>query len=364
MKIFLSSVMRDFEDDREAAFRAIRMIGHQIIRAEDFDPSSTSPRNTCLRGVRESDLVILLLGERYGFPQASGLSATHEEFREAAGTKDLIVYIKNMSNREPDQQQFVEEVQKWENGCFTGNYDHPSELTDKLVGVLHRKSLENAAGQPDDSILKKRAISMLAENSIRHNNHRAFLEMAVAVGPEQQILRPSQIDAPELKDFMFSLLFSRASAFFDRNDGSKMHVVDDNLICEQHDRSVTIYPNGDILMSLPIESNNTSQMAIIQENILDQIEMCFSISDMILKHTDETERIRRVAPAVNIHGADHWGWRTRGDANNNPNGIKIRIWGTEPTPVLLQPAVRPRAVLSTQKSEMAEDLTVLLSRQF
>ena len=56
-------------------------LGHTVIAAEDFGASQSSPQQVCLAAVREADIVGLLLGERHGIPQTSGLSPAHEEYR-------------------------------------------------------------------------------------------------------------------------------------------------------------------------------------------------------------------------------------------------------------------------------------------
>ena len=71
------------EPYREAAAQAIRTLDHEPRMAEDYGASPGSPQETCLRGVRNADATVLLLGTRYGARQESGLSATHEEYREA-----------------------------------------------------------------------------------------------------------------------------------------------------------------------------------------------------------------------------------------------------------------------------------------
>jgi hypothetical protein len=84
MKIFISSVISGFEDLRAAAALAIRSLGHEPVIAENFDAALVSPRVACLGGVREADLVVLILGKSYGAVQTnSGISATHEEWLEA-----------------------------------------------------------------------------------------------------------------------------------------------------------------------------------------------------------------------------------------------------------------------------------------
>ena len=69
MKVFLSSVIEGFQAERNVAARAIRALGDEVVRAEDFGASSESPQVACLSAARKADLVVLLLGSRYGYPQ-------------------------------------------------------------------------------------------------------------------------------------------------------------------------------------------------------------------------------------------------------------------------------------------------------
>ena len=64
MKIFLSSVISGMEEYRAAARQAAETLGHTVTAAEDFGASPLSPQQVCLAGVRDADLVVLLLGER------------------------------------------------------------------------------------------------------------------------------------------------------------------------------------------------------------------------------------------------------------------------------------------------------------
>lgn len=83
MKIFLSSLISGMEPIRAVARQVVTTLRHDPVMAEDFGARPMSPQIACLSGVRESDLVILILGEHYGAVQPSGISATHEEYREA-----------------------------------------------------------------------------------------------------------------------------------------------------------------------------------------------------------------------------------------------------------------------------------------
>src|SRR2546423_4923474 len=93
MKVFISSVISGFEAYREAAAHAARILGHEVVRAEDFGASPDSPQRACLAAVRAADTVLLLLGARYGDPQPSGLSPTHEEYREAREIRSVLAFV-------------------------------------------------------------------------------------------------------------------------------------------------------------------------------------------------------------------------------------------------------------------------------
>ena len=69
VKVFISSVIAGMEDHRAAAREAAESLGYTVIAAEDFRASPSSPQQVCLEGVRDADVVVLLLGARYGTPQ-------------------------------------------------------------------------------------------------------------------------------------------------------------------------------------------------------------------------------------------------------------------------------------------------------
>ena len=110
MRIFLSSVISGMETYRAAAQRAAETLGHTVTMAEDFGASPFSPQQVCLGAVRDADIVMLLLGARYGTPQESGLSPTHEEYREARASKPVLVFLQENVSREPAQQACLDEV--------------------------------------------------------------------------------------------------------------------------------------------------------------------------------------------------------------------------------------------------------------
>jgi hypothetical protein len=126
--------MSGFEPFRAAARSAIETLRHEPVVAENFGARPASPQIACLQSVRDADMVVLILGERYGVVQGtSGLSPTHEEFREARDRKPVLVFVREGVEREPRQEAFVAEVQAWQSGYFRGGFKTPDQLRDAVT---------------------------------------------------------------------------------------------------------------------------------------------------------------------------------------------------------------------------------------
>lgn len=127
MKIFLSSVISGMEEFREAAREAAESLSHTVIAAEDFGASPLSPQQVCLTGVRQADVVVLLLGTRYGAGQPSGLSPTHEEYRAARGSKPVLAFVQAGISPEPGEDAFIKEVSHWEGAGYRQTFTTPAK---------------------------------------------------------------------------------------------------------------------------------------------------------------------------------------------------------------------------------------------
>lgn len=132
------------EAERAAVKQAIELLGHQAIMAEDFGARASSPQVACLSGVRDADLVILVLGPRYGTKQAGGVSATHEEVREARSRKPLLMFVQSGVEAEPDQAELIKEIGKWQGGQLWDGFVSADDLGQKATRAIHRFQLTQA----------------------------------------------------------------------------------------------------------------------------------------------------------------------------------------------------------------------------
>lgn len=66
-RVFVSSVVKGFEEYREAARRGIEAAGGEpVLVNEDFPAQPDSPRNACLDAVDSCDIYLAIIGDRGG----------------------------------------------------------------------------------------------------------------------------------------------------------------------------------------------------------------------------------------------------------------------------------------------------------
>lgn len=138
MRVFVSSVVGGYEEYRTAAQDAIEALDHEAVLMERTHPSSPGPsRGECRRKIEDSDVVVLLLGSRYGDLEESGKSPTHEEFDHARSVgKPILVFVEDVDEREVAQSDFLAAISGWEDGYFRTKYSAPITLVTEIVKAL------------------------------------------------------------------------------------------------------------------------------------------------------------------------------------------------------------------------------------
>lgn len=82
--IYISSTYSDLMDAREAVYRALRKMRHDVIAMEDYVAMDQRPLEKCLSDVANCDIYIGIFAWRYGYiPPNQERSITELEFREA-----------------------------------------------------------------------------------------------------------------------------------------------------------------------------------------------------------------------------------------------------------------------------------------
>lgn len=360
MKFFISSVITGFEAERAIAKEVIRSLGHEPLMAEDFRAQPLTPQVACLQAVRQADAVVLLLGSAYGTKQKSGLSPTHEEYREARETRPIFVFVDGRASPTPDQANFQREVQDWGQGQFTGTFESPGDLRGKLIQAIHQWALANASGVLDPSDMLERALALVPDE--RGHSYRApTLVLAIATGPHQPILRPSELEGADLGTAMMREAEFGNQPIFDHADGKEADIVNDALVITQGDsRSITLEADGSIVMRLPIPKAR-GDVVIIEENVKRILTAAVAFAAWLLDHIDGTQRLTHFAIVGRLVGGMMC-WRTQAEQNASPNSYSMNMREASES-VYLKPPHRSRAMLRHKADDLVTDLLTLLRRQ-
>ncbi len=364
MKVFISSIVGGYEHYRAAAQEAVQTLGHHVIRAEDFAATARTPQQACLDGVRASDIVLLLIGERYGALQPSGLSATHEEYQEARERKPVLVFVESGVTREPAQQAFLDEVQAWATGHHRAGFSSPEELSRAVVRAIHEHELATSSGPVDEAEIVGRATALLPRRQGMATP--PWVVVAVAGGPHQQVIRPAELEDPALaRDLQREALFGEHPVL-DPSEGTTVNVRGTALVLEQRTGLVTVDQAGSICIAQPArrerDSRRTELPALIEEELAEALANAIRFSGWLLDRIDPLRRLTDVVVVAHLSGSGYMAWRTRAEHMASPHSATMGGGGDETT-VMLTPARRHRQALTHDANRIGEDLTTLLRRE-
>lgn len=171
LKIFISSTMTDLQAERQAVEQAIADLRLETVRAETLGSQPMSSRQACLEMARQCDIYLGIYGARYGWvPPGDHVSVTEMEFQEAREQgKDILVYVKDVQEREEAQVEFLRRVEDFDKGLFRRPYfTTPEQLaewvkedTAALVSRRYREGEE-----------EKRAITGRQLSELKKQLHR------------------------------------------------------------------------------------------------------------------------------------------------------------------------------------------------
>lgn len=369
MKIFISSLITGFETFRAAAKAAILTLGHEPVMVEDFGAVASTPQIACLKGLRSADLVVLILGGRYGYVQGtSGVSPTHEEYLDAKGKKPILMFVQQGVERDELQAALIKDAQAWQVGGLRDPFKDANDLKDQITRALHRHLLSNASAPLDLASLKAQALKLLPRANRQSHVGSPLLQVAISAGPSATILRPAEIEAPALAKAIQQQAMFGNYCVFDSTNGSKPSFDGSALVLKQEGGAhIQLDEDGSLLLCVPIHGPSRSEgrgfglSVLLEEHVCDALKLAFGFANWILEHVDATQRITHVGIAIRVDAGDYFGWRTIAEHETSPNSMSIGMGTQGRPPVEID---KPRVALAYEAKQMAEDLTVRLRRQW
>lgn len=359
--------MDGYENYRAAVAAAIESLDHELIRAEDFPSSNSASRIACLQAVREADLVILILGERYGWADtASGLSPTHEEFREAKAEGKIMAFVQNGVAFESAQEKFIAEVENYDTGLHRGRrFDTSEQLRTEVTRAISRYQLAAATTPINVASILETAKSLIPQQNQNYlSTQRPLLHLAVAGGPSQSILRPSEIEDEAMISSLVSDLTNGPRAYFSYRFRTEPKLEQGALIISQENGSrFRVDEAAAMLISVRIVEAEEGMKPLIEENVGDALDLALGFADQMLERFDRTQKLSRIVLVASIETASMFGWRTAAEQNANPKSGSFGMFNKEPRPIHLNPADRTRMALKSERAAIVQDLLALLRRQ-
>lgn len=143
MRIFISSVRRGLEEERDALPGLIRALGHDPVMFENFTAKPSPSRDACMQGVDSCDAYLLLMGKKYGDPlPETGQSPTHDEVVRAKHNGIArLVFVKSGMDMEPRQRELLDQLQAYSTGVFRGSFANTADLMTQVTAAV--RDLEN-----------------------------------------------------------------------------------------------------------------------------------------------------------------------------------------------------------------------------
>jgi len=110
-RAFISSVMTELAEERQAVAIGVRSVGLRAVLFEEFGGRDADPEEAYLAEVEGSDIYIGILGRRYGNLLKTRFSATHAEYLHAEKhALRMAVWTSASADREGHEQSFLDEV--------------------------------------------------------------------------------------------------------------------------------------------------------------------------------------------------------------------------------------------------------------
>lgn len=350
-RVFISSVMRDFGEERAA----IESLDLKPLMAE-LAPASPDPSRTALLPlVAQADVVVLILGARYGFRTASDLSPTEEEFNAAnADGRPVLTFVQEDVEREEPQEAFKARVGGgWEEGAFHGSFSTPQELERGVVRAL-RALMEQSENREAAPAAEARAEELAsgAGRSGRPSGGSDALRLALVPVAAGTLIDALVLNEPGLVDRVADVVRRQRlvpqQAGLDVQARSSGIQVTATTAVDFHTPSVQLAADGAVLAELGVRAEGDSGfMAISLPRAQQAIASGLAAAHELWELMPAGHTVRQVAVCIGLPGAESHPLSLSG-----VTGSSIR------TPVFSAgPILAPRPALLVRRAEVTADRT-------
>jgi len=362
MKVFISSVIHGYGHYRDGVAEIIKELGYVAIRSEDFPAQPNTPQQACLQAVREADVMVLLLGAKYGTIQLSGLSATQEEYEEAEHVgKPILVFIESNTDPDQKQKQFIDQFRSWHSGKILDYFLNLSDLKYKIKRSLYQLDQSISNSEFDSNSLVKRAESLIGGDI---TYREPLLLFSLVGGPKNQIIRPAVLNDFNFQQQIEQYAKKKNHSVLESNEKTNKSIRNKWLILQQVSATIQLSQDGEIVVKKNLIGNQDYRDGLpviikerVSEHILGILQFCANTLDKI----DSAKSISRMIVSVRITGNQYTPWRTELEHKRNPNRINLGNLDEVMRPVSLTHFAR--LVLRRDLIDIRDDLVAVIERE-
>ena len=170
LRVFISSTMRDLQNERTEIVSRISALGLEPVNAEGFLPGGRTSWEKIEEEMRSSHIFVLVLGETYGwepdegYGAGSGLSVTHLEYQLAKEiglpilpfAKELEYTSRERTASQISRDAFRSEVEGWQDGVIRAKFKLAKDLGESVqravVEYLCEPHLKKVIGEQDQRV--------------------------------------------------------------------------------------------------------------------------------------------------------------------------------------------------------------------
>lgn len=358
-RVFVSSVMDQFGEYREAMRAAIIAAGGEPVLIEDFGGLPKSPRNACLDAVCSCDIYAGIIGSRGGSIAPSGKLVVEEEFDEAKRCKLTTLVFVEQCTRDISAQGLIKTVSNYVEGLFRPTFRGSVELQQIAEQTL--KPLIEARGRGKMDVLSIERY--LNKGDLRCSE--PTLRFVLSPAYKNELIDPVALESEELRIELIEIGNSKNVRLFSSQEAKDIVLENDSIVIQQvHGRwagytvRLEITGHGIICIDVRIAKacNDTHQMmrsmVLVEEDLADVISKCFAFVSAFYQSKDPYKRYDLMNYEIMLLGV---GYRKLVKTPPTGNSVSMSMRGDEPVKVFdfPQPLVRQDLLAPAKEIELA-----------
>lgn len=334
--VFISSVVRGFEDVRDQAAVGVERMGMYPIRSERLTAAPASPRRALLDEVASADIYLLLVGERYGDIRPS---PTDEEYEEAVRLNRPIFVLVQACELEPEQQAFLDRVRgSWADGALSSTFSGAGDVAAAVAGALG----QHQAGIVEDApAAQEKARRLAAGDEQRGTSGGVAARLALAPLRQTTVLDPEALDQPNLANGLAEAL--RACGIAPQSIGLDAQISSEGVQLVGNGTDGWVVPqavigtDGSVLVAGSVAVSDAPMgFSLVDPGRLDRfIRAAGGFAKTVWDQIDTRAEISQVAVSVAIPEASYKGFgATRGNSMSTPMSLPQTVVAPDPADVI------------------------------